>query len=353
MAIEQASLISAMKKKILIVAPHGLGDAIMTCQATAELLQHSECYFLVSDRVTSNLIKHITNTPGDKIYILNNNFRISLFKLFRLWFELFKKRFDGSICQYGVSPAQYALLSSFLMIRVRVGWIGRLSSLNSLNLDPGNLHKLDATMMMVKALAAKLKIRLSNFIPVATGARNNVKGDIVLGISSFEDEKHKRWPLSKFSQLCNLIHRDFPGVKIVIIGSAQEKEYGDELLRITGISDLQNACGLYSIEESCDRIRNSALVIANCNAISHIAGYFNVPTIGLYGPTDPSITGPVSKKLISIRTTSSCAPCYSSIFSRGCANPTCMDQIHLANVYQSVRQILISNDKIAASCPSL
>lgn len=339
-----------MNKKILIVAPHGLGDAIMTCQAIAALLQHTECFFLVGDKVTSNLIKFITNTPSDRIFVLNNNSRYSLFQLARLWLELFKKRFDGSICQYGVSSTHYSLLTFILMIKVRVGWGGRLSFLNSFNLASCDLHKVDATMMMVKELSYKLEICVSDFIPVSNSVANNTRGGIILGISSFEDEKHKRWPLDKFSKLCMLIHRDFPGVKITIVGSALEKDYGEALVRMSSIPDLENACGLYSIEETCNLIQSSALVIANCNAISHIAGYFNVPTIGLYGPTDPFVTGPISKKLIPIRTTSTCAPCYSQRFSRGCDHPTCMDKILHADVYQAVLKILMSDEKNASSC---
>lgn len=332
-----------MKKRILIVAPHGIGDAVMTCQAVRGLLQHSDCFFLVGDRATSNLIVHITGITSDKIFLLGNGHSRPLLQLGRLWVELFKKHFDGSICQYGVSPARYALLTFFLMVRVRLGWVGRLSLLNSLNFSTGGLHKVEATKMMVRAITDILKIHDSNAKSINTDIRVGLKDGIVLGISSFEGEKHKRWPLERFSQLCKLIYRDFPEVRLIIIGSAEERAYADNLIRIADVPSIQNACGLYSIEESCERIRRSLLVVANCNAISHIAGYFDVPTIGLYGPTNPSITGPISEEFIPIRTSSTCAPCYSPKFSGGCVNPTCMEKINPNSVYQAVFRILIAN----------
>ena len=333
-----------MNKKILVVAPHGIGDAIMTCEAINDLFEKSDCYFLVSDQVTSNLIEIITSTPKNNIFILKKGLNFRIIEIIRLFLRLLSYKFDASICQFGVSSAQYSLMTFLLMIPIRVGWGGTLSFLNTNNISAENKHKIEATRDIADCVSNKLNLFYSSNI-LKKIAQINKHGNIILGISSFEDEKHKRWSLDNFSELCKLIYRDFPDRKILLLGSRDEKNYADILVKMCPIPTLNNKCGHYSIGESCSIIRDAALVIANCNAISHIAGYFGVPIIGLYGPTDPNITGPISPVFIPIRANISCAPCYSPRNNQGCSNPICMDKIIPAKVYESVTKSLKSNEK--------
>ncbi len=301
------------------------------------LLGSAECFFLVSDKVTADLIKYITKIPERQIIVLRGSLRLSTIALLKLWLRIYQNKFDGSICQYGVNSKLYALLTFFSGIKVRIGWQGAFSFLNTANISDVDLHKVEATTLMMKYLASILKIPLQaensyiKNIPKSNGA-------IVLGISSFENEKHKRWPLNKFGQLCKLIYKNFPDRSIILIGSKSERDYAESLIQISGVPTIQNKCGDYSIAESCEKIKLAALVVSNCNAISHMACYFSIPTIGLYGPTDPYITGP--KSVIPIKTNVTCAPCYSSKFSQGCEQPICMENIQVDIVYEAVIRIL-------------
>lgn len=43
--------------------------------------------------------------------------------------------------------------------------------------------------------------------------------------------------------------------------------------------------------------------------LGHLAAAFGLPTVGLYGPTDPGLTGLIGSRVVELRSARSCAPC--------------------------------------------
>jgi len=52
-----------------------------------------------------------------------------------------------------------------------------------------------------------------------------------------------------------------------------------------------------SLSEVAQELRHSRLFIGNDSGITHIAAYWGIPTIALFGPTDPKIWGPVGRRV--------------------------------------------------------
>ena len=72
--------------------------------------------------------------------------------------------------------------------------------------------------------------------------------------------------------------------------------YFDEL-----ISRLANSCfplveGRFTLTEVSQRIRYCRAYIGNDSGITHLAGYLGVPTIALFGPTNPRTWGPIGRR---------------------------------------------------------
>ena len=62
--------------------------------------------------------------------------------------------------------------------------------------------------------------------------------------------------------------------------------------------DAPNACLKdLSLVEVAEEVRRCRLYIGNDSGITHIAAYWGAPTIALFGPTDPSIWGPVGRRV--------------------------------------------------------
>jgi ADP-heptose:LPS heptosyltransferase len=64
----------------------------------------------------------------------------------------------------------------------------------------------------------------------------------------------------------------------------------------------------------------------------HLAAAVETPVIAIFGPTDPSRTGPYGKGHTIIRTNLSCSPC----FLKNCKTTNCMKNITPEQVYAVV-----------------
>jgi len=141
----------------------------------------------------------------------------------------------------------------------------------------------------------------------------------------------KLWEDDKFARLCDRITEELE-YKVVFTGS---KGHGSiERIRsmmtvpsinLEGQTTLRDLAYLYSL---------SGLLITTDSGPMHIAAAMNTPTVALFGPTDPSRTGPYGKGHIVVRKEMPCSPC----FLKKCDTKRCMKEIGVDEVFEAVRE---------------
>ena len=109
----------------------------------------------------------------------------------------------------------------------------------------------------------------------------------------------KRWPPEHFAALIGKLHTK-RACHFVLVGEQFEMEIGDA---ITGLVEAQidNLMGLTTVGCFVHVIKQSRLVVANDNGAMHLGGLLNIPTVGLFGPTDPLLCGPLGNKSVVIQ----------------------------------------------------
>ncbi len=94
----------------------------------------------------------------------------------------------------------------------------------------------------------------------------------------------KRYPVKYFAEIAaSLISKK---IRVVITGSENEKELGEEIVGIAG-NDVINSCGRFSIVETVELIRGAKLVITNDSAPTHFAMAADAPVLTIYCSTVP------------------------------------------------------------------
>jgi heptosyltransferase-2 len=120
----------------------------------------------------------------------------------------------------------------------------------------------------------------------------------------------KRWLPERFAaSACTLAQR--LGATVALHGSASERELCESvraLIEARGIRAL-NYAGRTTLEEFIERAAACRLFLTNDSGAMHIASALGVPTVAVFGPTNPAATGPAGPLARIVRTPVDCAPC--------------------------------------------
>ncbi len=101
---------------------------------------------------------------------------------------------------------------------------------------------------------------------------------------------HKRWPTVRLAQAADRLmgHR----CQVVLTGSPEDVPLV-EAIASQMITQPIRLDGQTTFRQMAACVEQADLVIANDTGVLHIAAALRRPLVGLYGPTDPSITGPI------------------------------------------------------------
>lgn len=106
--------------------------------------------------------------------------------------------------------------------------------------------------------------------------------------------ERKRWSSKSFRELAEKLAQK-TGKTILLAGSPEEKPIAQKVLQ--GLSARTYVvCGETNLAESAALISHAALVVANDSALMHLGFELNVPTVGIFGPTEHRLYGHIGPK---------------------------------------------------------
>lgn len=101
----------------------------------------------------------------------------------------------------------------------------------------------------------------------------------------------KIWPTHKFAKLIEELHKQFPNLECKIIKGPNDPDietfFSEKQKHVQYITGGMEAVG--------EAMSGALFHIGNDAGITHVAGAFNVPTVGIYGPTGPGSWGSFSE----------------------------------------------------------
>jgi len=154
----------------------------------------------------------------------------------------------------------------------------------------------------------------------------------------------KCWLPENFAALSDRFIEEL-GAKVVISSAPRERKIVDEILRYAKhpAVDLQKAGltlgALKEITRRCD------LMITNDTGPRHIAAAFDVPVVTIFGPTHPEWTEIYFPKERKVAVKVFCGPCQ----KKTCPlDHRCMTQITPRMVYETAIELLPSRDRVNA-----
>jgi len=103
------------------------------------------------------------------------------------------------------------------------------------------------------------------------------------------------------------------------------------------LNSILNLAGEISLQELCSVMKEASLFVGVDSGIMHLASAFDIPVVGIFGPTDPFYVGPLNEKSVVVREEGiDCMPCY----LKGCEDRKCLKRLDVTKVFRSCEQVL-------------
>jgi heptosyltransferase-2 len=145
----------------------------------------------------------------------------------------------------------------------------------------------------------------------------------------------KKWFPERFAALADRLKDDF-NAHIILFGSDIDRETTKSVQQAAGHSFVDLA-GRTNLRTAVSLIAQCGLFVSNDSGLMHVAGALDIPTVAVFGSTNPVTTPPLGEKSVIIYKGVDCSPCLKETC------PTdfrCMEMIGTDEVYSTVRKLL-------------
>jgi heptosyltransferase-2 len=334
---------------ILIRGTNWIGDAVMTLPAVAA----------------------IRNTfPGARITILVKPWVADIFRLcpdvddimiyerpgvhngpaglLRLAGELRKRAFDAAILLQNAIEAAIIVFLAGIPMRAGYNSDGRgLLLTHSVVRTKAirQVHQTDYYLEMVKALGCRPAGRENHLHP---GQADDLLAETLLKRFGLEDNRllvgmapgaaygpAKKWFPERFSSIADRLGDGF-SAQTLLFGSSEDHDTA-ATVQARAKYPIVDLTGKTSLKEAMALMSRCRMFISNDSGLMHVAAALGVPTVAIFGSTNPATTSPPGRNNIIIHKDVACSPCLKT----HC--PTdfrCMDLIGVDDVYDAAVRML-------------
>ena len=336
-------------KRLVILSPNWLGDAVMALPAIADVRRAAPgASITVAARAAIAPLFRLVPEVDDTILLSKPAAMHDVARWRGLGAELADGGFDAALLLPNSMHA--ALLASRAGIAerwgYRAGWRGRL--LTRAIARPSALHQVASYQRLVAALGfangpAMPRVRVPEETRDAATRlllENGWDGQAPLvGLApGAAYGGAKRWPPAYFGELAAALDAD--GVSCVIVGSAADASTAAEVARafqVRAPGRLHNLVGRTDLSALAGVLTSCRTLVTNDSGAMHLAAACGVGVTAVFGPTDDTATRPLGEAHAVLTHAVWCRPCM----LRECPlDHQCMRGVDVGAVLASARRTL-------------
>jgi lipopolysaccharide heptosyltransferase II len=165
---------------------------------------------------------------------------------------------------------------------------------------------------------------------------------VVISPGTSARRRIKTWEEEKFGNLILQLNERH-GLNPVLVGGEDTREVSEKIIAIVRAKDkgkrmnhIQNLVGKTNLKDLCHLLKEASLFVGVDSGVMHLASAFDIPVVGIFGPTDPSYVGPQNRRSRVVREEMECSPCY----LKGCDERPCMKNLDVQKVLEACEELL-------------
>jgi lipopolysaccharide heptosyltransferase II len=282
-------------KKILCIKPRGIGDIVLSTIVLDNLKAHFPSVKI--DYLTERFAKSaVENNPLVNKVITIDKKEFPL----KAALKIRKEKYDMILDLWSNPRSAQITFLSGVKYRVGFAYRGRRYAYNFLaTSSKGEHHAAEHNLELLKAIDVPIiskKIHYyindkENKIAKDFINKNFSLGKTIIGIVPSGGWPSKRCDASKWVEIGKVITGKYNAGILILWGPGDESDanYIKENLHASILAPKT------TISEMSGFIKNCNIIIANDSGPMHIAAALDIPTLGIFGPTNPKGHGPYSE----------------------------------------------------------
>jgi len=175
---------------------------------------------------------------------------------------------------------------------------------------------------------------------------------VVISAGTSARRRIKTWVEEKFADLILRLREKYD-FGAFLVGGGESSDVSERIVELVKEGDrekktnhVRNLAGKTNLKELCYLLKEASLFVGVDSGIMHLASSFDIPVVGIFGPTDPSYVGPQNRRSRVVREEMECSPCY----LRGCDERRCMKNLEVQKVLRACEELLSSSLSPLPAC---
>jgi ADP-heptose:LPS heptosyltransferase/glycosyltransferase involved in cell wall biosynthesis len=326
------------KLRILTIKISSLGDLILTfpaIKAIREKFPGASIYFLTAKKYHSLLL----DCPYiDEVITLGDNYK-NWRSILNIAKDLRRKSFDYIIDLQNSRSSHLISFFSFphysLGFSLRWGFLLNKKVKYALQDNPLGSQEKILELLGIRFPQKKLIFwEKKNDFPFSLSDTELIG----INISASQKWGSKNWPAKHIVRLIEMIYKNLPAFKVILLGDDRATLYANEIMKSLAFGPI-NFCGKTTLNNLPLILKRLKVFITPDTATLHLACALEIPTIALFGPTDPNRHIVKSPNLYVFCEKIFCSFCYKPKCRQKDSN-LCLEKISPQRVFDKIKEIV-------------
>ncbi len=321
-------------RRVLVFCLSGLGDAILASAALAALAARPREFRLTLLAMFGSVKDYLDDQQFTPDVRLVPFLGMSKGEILRHAWPLRQERFDISVLPYAMNRLGYNLLSRVVGARQRIGFryrkqrIINAPALNQcvIDEDPA-LHAVQENLRWAARLCrtdvAALADEISYRIPAAADAdaaaylsRHGLdRATALVGVhascNSLKNQQRRCWSPARLGELLRRVGEQQPGIRFLLFEGPSDRQLNEAVLAAVGPAAGQVVVAReLPLRVVAALVKRCRLFLSNDSGLMHMAAALQVPTVAIFGPTNPTWVRPWHTPHVIVSRRLPCSPCF-------------------------------------------